>query len=247
VEGPFPVPSTGDRMRDAWTHTARLTEVLEGFIRDSPEQWLWLHRRWKLSPPKDGLRLELLALAADDERVRARLAHDGRLFEGYDQDMEAVHRRNAARLASLVAAHGWPGAPVAGEDGAQAAFLILQHAIGEPALQRRCLPLLAAAAARGEVPPLQPAMLLDRIRFFEGKPQLYGTALDWDAAGRLSVGALESPESVDARRAALGLPALEVSLAQKRLAAEAEQGPPEDPARRQADFEAWARRVGWRM
>jgi Kdo2-lipid IVA lauroyltransferase/acyltransferase len=247
VEGPFPVPSTGDRMRDAWTHTARLTAALEGFIRDSPDQWLWLHRRWKVAPPeRDGLRLELLAMAADDERVRSRLAKDGRLFEGYSKDMEAIHRRNAARLASLVAG-GWPGASVAGEDGAEAAFLILQHAIGEPALQRRCLPLLAAAAARGEVPPLQPAMLLDRIRFFEGKPQLYGTAVDWDATGRLSVGPLESPEGVDARRAALGLPALEVSLAQKRLATEAEQRAPDDPVRRQAEFEAWARRVGWRM
>ena len=37
VEGPFPVPSTGNRMRDAWTHTARLIAALEGFIRDSPD------------------------------------------------------------------------------------------------------------------------------------------------------------------------------------------------------------------
>jgi hypothetical protein len=71
--------------------------------------------------------------------------------------------------------------------------------------------------------------------------------VDWDATGRLSVGPLESPEGVDARRAALGLPALEVSLAQKRLATEAEQRAPDDPVRRQAEFEAWARRVGWRM
>jgi Kdo2-lipid IVA lauroyltransferase/acyltransferase len=248
VEGPFPVPSTGNRMRDAWTHTAALTAALESFIRDSPDQWLWLHRRWKVAPPaQDALRLELLALAADDERVRSRLAREGRLFQGYASEMEAIHRRNAARLATLVAAHGWPVATLAGEDGAEAAFLVLQHSIAEPALQRRCLPLLAAAAARGDVPALQPAMLLDRIRFFEGKPQLYGTAFDWDGAGQFSVGALEAPEGVDARRAALGLPALEVSLAEKRLSAEAEQGPPDDPEQRQAEFEAWARRVGWRM
>jgi Kdo2-lipid IVA lauroyltransferase/acyltransferase len=248
VEGPFPVPSTGDRMRDAWTHTATLTAVLEGFIRDSPDQWLWLHRRWKVAlPAGEELRLQLLAMATDDARVRSRLAQQGRLVD-CAKDMEAIHRRNATRLASLVDASGWPGLSLAGADGADAAFLILEHASGEPAFQRRCLPLLVKSAAHGEVPALQPAMLLDRIRFFEGKPQRYGTALDWDGQGQLSAGALEAPESVDVRRATLGLPPLEVSLAQRRLAlAGTTEGPPADPARHLADFEAWARRVGWRM
>ncbi len=250
VEGPFPVPSTGDRQRDLWTHTATLTEVLERQIRAAPDQWLWLHRRWKLPvPPADVLRLELLALAADDEHVRRLLAADGRLFEGYAPEMEAVHRRNGARLAELVEAHGWPGRSLAGEDGAEAAWRIVQHAIGEPALQRRCLPLLEAAAAAGEVPALQPAMLADRIRYFEGRPQRYGTTVGWDADGRLSPGPLEAPDDVDVRRAALGLPPLAASL-QPTSAADTGELPvprPADPAKHHADFEAWARRVGWRM
>jgi len=248
VEGPFPVPSTGQRGRDLFTHTATLTAVLERFIRESPDNWLWLHRRWKLAPPKaEALRLELLALAADDAHVRSALAADGQLFFGYAPEMEAVHRRNATRLTALLATHGWPGRSLAGEDGAQAAFLVVQHAIGEPALQKRCLPLLTEAAALGEVPALQPAMLLDRIRFFEGRPQLYGTALDWDGQGRLTVGALEAPEEVDVRRAALGLAPLAVFLEERRLeAAQADERPPKDMAGRKAEFEDWARRVGWR-
>ncbi len=250
IEGPFPVPSTGNRHRDLWTHTATLTEVLERQIRAAPDQWLWLHRRWKLpAPPAEALRLELLALAADDERVRPLLAADGRLFDGYAPEMEAVHRRNAARLAELVGAHGWPGRSLAGEDGAEAAWRIVQHAIGEPSLQRRCLPLLEAAAAAGEAPPLQPAMLADRIRYFEGRPQLYGTTVGWDAEGRLSPGPLEMPGEVDARRAALGLPPLATSLRPDPPAdtGDMEMRRPADPAKHHADFEAWARRVGWRM
>ncbi len=50
VEGPFEMPHTGDRQRDLWTHTARVTAALERIIREAPEQWLWLHRRWKLQP-----------------------------------------------------------------------------------------------------------------------------------------------------------------------------------------------------
>jgi KDO2-lipid IV(A) lauroyltransferase len=47
VEGPFPVPSTDDSRADLVSHTAALTLAVERQIRRHPEQWLWLHRRWK--------------------------------------------------------------------------------------------------------------------------------------------------------------------------------------------------------
>jgi len=51
VEGPFEITNTGDRQRDLRDHTARVTSALERIIREAPDQWLWLHRRWKLAPP----------------------------------------------------------------------------------------------------------------------------------------------------------------------------------------------------
>lgn len=53
VEGPIPVPDSGDRCADLTAHTALMTKLLEEGIRRHPEQWLWLHRRWKVAPPKD--------------------------------------------------------------------------------------------------------------------------------------------------------------------------------------------------
>jgi KDO2-lipid IV(A) lauroyltransferase len=42
-----PVEITGDADRD----TRRLHSLLETVIREHPDQWLWIHRRWKTRPP----------------------------------------------------------------------------------------------------------------------------------------------------------------------------------------------------
>ncbi|HEU5341439.1 lysophospholipid acyltransferase family protein [Edaphobacter sp.] len=44
------VVNTGDAEADAVSNTARFTEVMEAYIRQYPEQWLWMHRRWKTRP-----------------------------------------------------------------------------------------------------------------------------------------------------------------------------------------------------
>jgi Kdo2-lipid IVA lauroyltransferase/acyltransferase len=43
---PLPLPHSGDHHADVAALTARVTQTLEGWIRDRPEEWFWLHRRW---------------------------------------------------------------------------------------------------------------------------------------------------------------------------------------------------------
>ncbi|MBI5887666.1 MAG: lysophospholipid acyltransferase family protein [Deltaproteobacteria bacterium] len=45
--------NTGDKNRDALVNTARMTKVIEDIIRKHPEQWFWVHRRWKTRPPEE--------------------------------------------------------------------------------------------------------------------------------------------------------------------------------------------------
>lgn len=43
--------STSDRHRDVLETTAALTADMEKFVRAFPDQWLWIHKRWKTRPP----------------------------------------------------------------------------------------------------------------------------------------------------------------------------------------------------
>ena len=52
-EPPMKLVRTGDRAHDTWVNTQRITKVIERAIRRYPEQWMWIHRRWKSAPPKE--------------------------------------------------------------------------------------------------------------------------------------------------------------------------------------------------
>lgn len=157
------------------------------------------------------LRAELLRMAADDSGTREALLKAGRLpRDAYSPVMREVHVRNNARMREIVAAHGWPGRALAGEDGGEAAWLVVQHAILDAEFQGACLPLLEAAVASGDAPAWQHAYLLDRVLHARGEPQVYGTQYVWAGGGDKSVPwRIADPAGVDARRRAIGLSTLE--------------------------------------
>jgi hypothetical protein len=199
-----------------------------------------------MTEPAEHVPAALSAMLERDRATRARLIASGTLFDGYAPEMEAVHAENARALESILDAHGWPGMSLAGRDGSIAAWTVALHAIGMPAFQRRCLALLARAAEEGEVPPAFVAMMEDRIRFNERRPQRYGTIFDWDEHGRMAPWTIEDPAGVDARRVAVGLRPMEDEIRKVRRAPrEKGDAPPKDPAARQRAIDAWARRTGW--
>lgn len=53
VGPPLPLPSTEDLQAAITALTARCTEAIEAAVRETPEQWLWMHDRWRTRPPGD--------------------------------------------------------------------------------------------------------------------------------------------------------------------------------------------------
>jgi Kdo2-lipid IVA lauroyltransferase/acyltransferase len=51
IDEPLPLPQSGDEEKDVRQLTQSFTKVIEKYVRLYPDQWLWIHRRWKTRPP----------------------------------------------------------------------------------------------------------------------------------------------------------------------------------------------------
>jgi hypothetical protein len=154
-------------------------------------------------PTNADLQRELVRLGLLDQTARlgftAQTATDTALM----RSILGIDSILTSRLRAVVREHGWPTRSMVGEDGARAAFLIVQHS-PSVAFQREALPLLLAAASAGEAARSDAAMLEDRVRTEEGKPQRYGT--QFRIVGRELVPyPIEDAANLDRRRADVGL------------------------------------------
>ena len=189
------------------------------------------------------LRQELIAMRAEDLRVREELIQSGEMAgTHYVPRMEAVHRKNAERLRQIIAEFGWPDTDLVGEDGTLATWFIAQHAIGEPDFQREALRLVQDKVKHGRVPAAQEAYLYDRIAMYEGRPQRYGTQGVPCPDGQYRRWLTEDPEHLNERRVAMGLAAVPEDPPEKEPTSEARA---EYDAWKKSE-EEWMRKVGWR-
>jgi hypothetical protein len=145
---------------------------------------------------------ELLAMTAADHAAQAG-ALDGTF--GEQLAWRRVTAANGDRLREILDARGWPTAAQVGEQAAQCAWLVAQHADRQLDVQRRALELLAGAVAAGTAPARQEAFLRDRVLVNEGRPQVYGTQVAGVVDGVPVPWPVEDPDGMDDRRAAVGI------------------------------------------
>ncbi|HEY8186123.1 MAG TPA: DUF6624 domain-containing protein [Pyrinomonadaceae bacterium] len=156
-----------------------------------------------------GVREELLNMVREDQAIRNDLIKKGADHpdKAIEARMAVIDSNSTTRLKDIVRRYGWPDPERVGADGAEAAFLILQHS-PELAFQKAMLPLVRKSFERGKLSAWNYSLLLDRVLMLEGKPQIYGSAIKpW--VGKEPVPyPIEDEANVDKRRASIGLPPL---------------------------------------
>jgi len=189
---------------------------------------------------------ELEKLKKSDMDMRNKLIEKGLLYEGYNEEMQKVHRDNAQKLKLVVNKHGWPGISLVGLEGSRISWLIAQHSICTPELQRSFLREMKKSEKIGDIPKKQVALLTDRILFNEGKPQKYGTVFDWNEKGSLSC-EVQDPKNINTIRSEFGFISLEEEIEKQNKAVKSEGGKaPENLSKYKEKVNEWAASLGWR-
>lgn len=116
----------------------------------------------------------------------------------------AVHKANLVWFKPIVDAHGFPTVQQVGPKGVEHAWMLVQHAGSDPAFQDKVLAelktqLLAEPYLRSDY-----ALLTDRVRIAQRKPQIYGTQFTVKG-GHLIMQKTEDVARLDKRRASMDL------------------------------------------
>lgn len=189
---------------------------------------------------------KIIELQNADLALRDKLIQSGQLSDGYNEEMKELHNRNAIILNEIIDQIGYPAIAKVGKAASEAAWLVIQHAIGQPGFMKKCVKLLEVVVSENKAHAKNLAYLTDRVAVLEGKPQLYGTQFDWDKNGELSPELFDDLIKVNQRRRSIGLNSLEEQTGVIRRQAKLEkQTPPADFEKRKAEIEQWKKAVGW--
>jgi len=167
-------------------------ELAELYRRTAEDQFLRLH----LSAARE--RINWAAGLSDPARAYAYfiIASKGCMLDA----------ENTRWLKSQVGQRGWFVVSKYGADADFAAWLLVQHADLDVPFQTEMLEILAPLVPAKETGQSNFAYLYDRVAVNSGRPQRYGTQGRCTAAGVWEPREVEQPETLDQRRATVGLP-----------------------------------------
>ncbi len=161
----------------------------------------------------DDLKALLAAMRRGDQDIRFLvMGLMGRCGQRADSDamrlviptIRTIDQVNEDVLGRILQEKGWPVISIYGEEADQTAFLVTQHADRHPKFQKVVLEILEDQLRSGETSGENYALLFDRVRIAEARPQRYGS--QGRCVGEAWVpDRMENPKKVDRLRKSVGL------------------------------------------
>ncbi|MEC3965085.1 DUF6624 domain-containing protein [Flagellimonas halotolerans] len=135
--------------------------------------------------------------------------------EAWNAFKDSVFTTHQKRLSQIFEKHGFVGFDLAGENGSRDFWLMVQHSDHVPGFQKEVLDQMKVEVDKGNASPSNYGLLVDRVRLNTGRPQIYGTQVDynWELCQAFPK-TLEDSLNVNQRREAIGLKPLEEYLNQ---------------------------------
>ncbi|WP_297101594.1 DUF6624 domain-containing protein [uncultured Draconibacterium sp.] len=137
------------------------------------------------------------------------------ISERYWTIKDSLNEINIELLDSIVISKGWPKRSEVGDKASLSAFLIIQHSTLQK--QEFYLKKLRRAVRQNEARKKHLALLTDRIRIQQGKKQVFGTQVGYDAEKQeytFGIDKIRNPNKLNRRRQKYGLEPIEEYLKQ---------------------------------
>jgi hypothetical protein len=160
------------------------------------------------------LRAEMERIHELDQRDRENIGHYGIGTAQRDsvvRHMTLIDSLNTARVGAIIDSAGWLGPLDVGERASRTLWLVIQHA--PLAVQERYVSEMRLGVEEGKASAADLAYLEDRIEMRNGRPQTYGSQVNMEN-GISTLWTIKDAETVNERRAAVGLGPLEKYAAQ---------------------------------
>lgn len=141
--------------------------------------------------------------AIRDQELRKKLI-ENETKENIEMVLEDSER-NMNWMRGVIEQCGWPFVSIFGDEASRHAWLLVQHADMHPDFQIYAAEHMKRAVLLGEASGRSLALLVDRVSFVHGKPQVYGMQFREDGNGNIYFIDIDKPEEIDERRIEIGL------------------------------------------
>jgi len=179
-------------------------QILEIIIRPATQEDLELKAKIDLAFQKQPI---IEAVEIDCDKIVEILDSIYILDQGMRQNDQSIdheiENQCLNKVISIIDKCGMPTLEEVDEHQMMTIWLVFQHS--HHYIMKEYYPLLLQSAQKGDLELSQMALMEDRLLMREGKPQIYGSQIQAGCKTKWELYPLENPETVDKRRAKMGL------------------------------------------